>query len=85
MFRGRFILQDANPMPKFMLISKKLGIKDEIDLIAISSLDRQVTVAEVECNHKKIDMSILKEKAKQIWTLFPRYKRQTVGLSLEDM
>lgn len=59
--------------------------ENEIDLIAISSLDRQVTVAEVKRNHNKIDMAILNEKAKQIKPLFPRYKMQTIGLSLEDM
>ena len=57
----------------------------EIDLIAVCGLDRQVTVAEVKRNRNKIDLQLLKEKVKQIKPLFPRYKIQTVGLSLEDM
>lgn len=57
----------------------------EIDLIAVCSLDRQVTVVEVKRNRNKIDLQLLKEKVKQIKPLFPRYKIQTLGLSLEDM
>lgn len=57
----------------------------EIDLIAVCSLDRQVTVAEVKRNRSKIDLRLLNEKVKQIKPLFPRYKIQTIGLSLEDM
>ncbi len=56
-----------------------------IDLIAVCGLDRQVTVAEVKRNRNKIDLQLLKEKVKQIKPLFPRYKKQTVGLLLEDM
>ncbi len=61
--------------------------KDEmgIDLIAVDGLDRQVTVAEVKHNRSKIDLQLLNEMVKQIKPLFPRYKKQTVGLSLEDM
>ena len=57
----------------------------EIDLIAVCGLDRKVTVAEVKRNRNKIDLQLLKEKVKQIKPLFPRYKIQTLGLSLEDM
>ena len=57
----------------------------EIDLIAVYGLDRQVTVAEVKRNRNKIDLQLLKEKVKQIKPLFPRYKIQTLGLSLEDV
>ena len=59
--------------------------ENEIDLIAVCGLDRQVTVAEVKRNRSKIDHRFLNEKVKQIKPLFPRYKIQTVGLSLEDM
>ena len=59
--------------------------ENEIDLIAVYGLDRQVTIAEVKRNRSKIDLRLLDEKVKQIKPLFPRYRIQTVGLSLEDM
>ena len=59
--------------------------ENEIDLIAVSSIDRQVTIAEVKRNRSKIDLGALQEKSKLIKPLFSRYKIQTVGLSLEDM
>lgn len=59
--------------------------KNEIDLIAVSRLDRRVLVAEVKRNRRKIDLAVLDDKVKQVKPLFPRYKVQTVGLSLEDM
>ena len=59
--------------------------ENEIDLIAIHSLDRQVTIAEVKRNRNKIDLGVLNEKVKQIKPLFSRYRIQTIGLSLEDM
>ena len=59
--------------------------ENEIDLIAVCGLDRQVTVAEVKRNRSKIDLRLLDEKVKQIKPLFPRYRIQTIGLSLEDM
>ena len=62
----------------------KKGV-NEIDLIALYRLDRHALVAEVKHNKAKIDLQTLNTKATQIKQFLPRYKIETVGLSMDDM
>lgn len=58
--------------------------ENEIDLIALSDLDKAAIVAEVKRNPGKIDLEILKAKASTIKEL-SKYKVELRGMSLEDM
>lgn len=62
----------------------KKGV-NEIDLIALYGLDKHAIVAEVKRNKAKIDLTALNAKASQIKKLLPKYKVETIGLSMEDM
>ena len=59
--------------------------ENEIDLIAISQLDRCATIAEVKRNAQKIDRQQLKEKFEHIKKHLRGYNVEFVALSLNDM
>ena len=40
--------------------------QNEIDIVAINDLDKKALIAEVKINPKKIDLEILKQKAKKL-------------------
>ena len=59
--------------------------ENEIDLIAISQLDRCATIAEVKRNAQKIDRQQLKEKFEHIKKRLRGYNVEFVALSLNEM
>ena len=59
--------------------------ENEIDIVALNSLDKKAIIAEVKRNHKKINMTILEEKAKTINKDLAEYTVSLRGLSIEDM
>ena len=59
--------------------------ENEIDLIAISQLDRCATIAEVKRNAQKIDKQQLMEKFEHIKKHLRGYNVEFIALSLNDM
>ncbi|MDR2109125.1 MAG: ATP-binding protein [Coriobacteriales bacterium] len=59
--------------------------ENELDLIALSSLDKKALVAEVKRNASRIDLAILKAKAQTLQSELARLKVEYRGLSMEDM
>lgn len=59
--------------------------KNEIDLIAIESLDRHATVAEVKRNPDKYKPKDLEDRYQHIKKHLKGYQVELVGLSMEDM
>jgi AAA+ ATPase superfamily predicted ATPase len=59
--------------------------ENEIDLIAVERLDRKVTIAEIKRNPQKYSSKVLNEKAEKVLPLFRNYKKEIIGLSMEDM
>ena len=59
--------------------------QNEIDIVAINDLDKKALIAEVKINHKKIDLEILKQKAKKLEKELNTYKCEYLGFSLNDM
>jgi AAA+ ATPase superfamily predicted ATPase len=59
--------------------------QNEIDIVAINDFDKKVLIAEVKINPKKINLEILKQKAKKLEKLLNGYKSTYVGFSLDDM
>ena len=58
---------------------------NEIDIVAVNDLKRQMIFAEVKKNKEKIRLSDLREKSKNIQAKFRDYEMKFVGLSIEDM
>jgi hypothetical protein len=59
--------------------------ENEIDIIALSGLDKTALVAEVKRNPKKISLSLLAAKAESLRKELSPYKVELKGLSLADM
>jgi len=59
--------------------------ENEIDLIALNSLDKTALVAEIKRNPKKIDMALLEAKAQTVKKELGKYKVAFSGFSLNDM
>lgn len=59
--------------------------QNEIDIVALNELEKNVLIAEVKLNAKKIDIGFLEEKSKKLEKNFKKYKIQYIGYSLEDM
>ena len=61
------------------------GNKNEIDIVAVNKLDKQLMLAEVKRNKNKIDMDTLKAKANHLVSKYQDYNVVYKALSIEDM
>lgn len=59
--------------------------ENEIDIIALNQFENYALMVEVKRNPKKIDLSILSEKAETVKKYLPHYKVELRGLSMQDM
>jgi AAA+ ATPase superfamily predicted ATPase len=59
--------------------------ENEIDIVALNDLDKKAMVGEVKRNPKKIDISILTQKAVKIQKELGKYQVEYRGFSMEDM
>jgi AAA+ ATPase superfamily predicted ATPase len=59
--------------------------ENEIDIIAVNDYERIINFYEVKRNQKRISVSVLKEKSKEISKKYQDYSIEYIGLSLEDM
>lgn len=58
---------------------------NEIDLIAVNEVDREIVIGEVKRNPRRIDMHGLEQKSRNIATKRKGWHIEYVALSLEDM
>lgn len=61
------------------------GGGDEIDLIAVNEAERHLVIAECKRQEKRIDLNLLREKARDIIAKHRRWTIEFQGLSLDDM
>ena len=59
--------------------------QNEIDIVAINNLEKKVLIGEVKINLKKIDLEILKQKAKKLEKELSGYEYEYLAFSLDDM
>ncbi len=59
--------------------------ENEIDIVAVNEYEKRLDFYEVKRNPTKINLKVLKEKAKAITPQFPKFKVNYYGLSLDDM
>lgn len=60
------------------------GNENEIDLVAINDMKKEIIIAEVKANKSKIRLEGLKHKAKNLLAAYPEYNAQWLALGLED-
>jgi AAA+ ATPase superfamily predicted ATPase len=61
------------------------GNANEIDIIAVNDLKKQLSFFEVKRQKSKINLNSLKEKSQNILSKFNTYEFNYVGLSMEEM
>jgi len=61
------------------------GNQNEIDLVAINDLKKEITLADIKLDRKKINLNVLKERAQGLLNTYSGYKVKWLGLSLEDV
>lgn len=61
------------------------GNANEIDLIAVNEVDKEVVIGECKRNPKRISLNVLQEKAANIQAKQKKFSYHFIGLSLEDM
>jgi AAA+ ATPase superfamily predicted ATPase len=61
------------------------GNQNEIDLVAINDMKKEIVVAEIKMNKLRASLGSVKEKAKQLMADYPKYQFQYLNLSLEDI
>ena len=58
---------------------------NKIDLVAINDIEKIIVMAEIKMNKKRISMSILQEKSKNLLASYPDYEPQWLALGIEDI
>ncbi|MBN7811563.1 ATP-binding protein [Algoriphagus sp. H41] len=61
------------------------GNSNEIDLVAVNSVEKRAVFGEVKVNAAKINLDALRQKSQRLAAQFPDYELEYRGLSLEDM
>ncbi len=59
--------------------------ENEIDLVAVNDMEKELVIAEVKMNRDRINLAVLKQKAKTLLADYPGYRVQWQGLSLDDV
>lgn len=61
------------------------GNRNEIDLVAVNDLKKEIVVAEIKLDKSRIRMDDLKRKAEGLLAAYPGYKTEWLGLGIEDV
>lgn len=61
------------------------GNANEIDIVAVNDLKKQISFFEVKRKKTRININVLKEKSKNLSSQFDTYKQSHIGFSMEDM
>ncbi|MFI3296945.1 MAG: ATP-binding protein [bacterium] len=59
--------------------------ENEIDIVALNDMNKQLDFFEVKRNKKKIDLQLLETKSQKIINKFSQYSINYIALSMEDM
>ena len=86
-FLEKYFIEKLKLSQEFSYIGSywEKGNKNEIDTVAVNDTDKQILLAEVKLNPKKININKLKEKAVKLTQKFKDYAFEYKGFSLEDL
>lgn len=60
------------------------GNRNEIDLVAVNDLKKEIVLAEIKLDKSRVRLSELSRKARGLLAAYPGYKTEWLGLGLED-
>lgn len=83
----KLFIDILNTSTKYGLIGTywEKGNLNEIDIVAINDIDKELYFAEVKLNKDKISIHKLQEKSEKITKKYPSYKTTYEGLTIEDI
>jgi hypothetical protein len=61
------------------------GNRNEIDLVAVNDLKKEITLAEIKLNKSRISPDELKRKGQKLLAAYPGYKAEWLSLGLDDV
>ena len=59
--------------------------QNEIDLVALNDVKKEIVMAEIKLNRAKINLEVLKQKSTRLLAVYPKYKPTWLGLSLTEV
>jgi AAA+ ATPase superfamily predicted ATPase len=80
----RAVLIESNQFSEIGNYWNRKG-EDEIDIIAVNDYEKIIKFYEVKRLKKRINLSVLEDKSKEIAKKYQDYKIEYIGLSLDDM
>jgi hypothetical protein len=60
------------------------GNRNEIDLVAVNDLKKEIVLAEIKLDKSRIRLTELSRKAQGLLAAYPGHKAEWLGLGLED-
>ena len=83
----KYFTQQLIDSKQFSIIGNywESGNTNEIDIVAVNDLQKQISFFEIKRQKSKIDISILEKKSQNLLALFNGYTTHYIGLSMEDM
>lgn len=60
------------------------GNRNEIDLVAVNDLQKEIVLAEIKLDKSRIRLTELRRKAQGLLASYPGYRAEWLGLGLED-
>lgn len=61
------------------------GNINEIDLVALNDLKKCIVIADIKLNKAKLNIGVLRNKAKELLASYPGYEAEWLGLSIENI
>jgi AAA+ ATPase superfamily predicted ATPase len=86
-FLEKYIKEKLSLTKRYSIIGSywERGNKNEIDIVAVDELNKNLLIAEVKLNKNKINLNLLEQKSKNLIPKFKDYHIEYKGFSLEDV
>jgi len=86
-FLEKYIKEKLSLTKRYSIIGSywERGNKNEIDIVAVDELNKNLLIAEVKLNKNKINLNLLEQKSKNLIPKFKNYHIEYKGFSLEDV
>lgn len=83
----KYIKEKLSLIKRYSIIGSywERGNKNEIDIVAVDELNKNLLIAEVKLNKNKINLNLLEQKSKNLIPKFKDYHIEYKGFSLEDV
>ena len=86
-FLEKYIKEKLSLTKRYSIIGSywERGNKNEIDIVAVDELNKNLLIAEVKLNKNKINLNLLEQKSKNLIPKFKDYHIEYKSFSLEDV